>query len=106
MDTFDPSLHLSLCLSPFLSVQDGFSDRLSVSSLNVGDPDGSIQDEGEYGETEQLGVSPQKNGPSCPHRSPVHSRVDSPTAGRSLGRPTSLPPGENFLYLRLDADPK
>uniref|UniRef100_A0A3B5M5A6 DENN domain containing 4A n=1 Tax=Xiphophorus couchianus TaxID=32473 RepID=A0A3B5M5A6_9TELE len=82
--------------------KDGFSDRLSVSSLNVGDPDGSIQDEGEYGETEQLGVSPQKNGPSCPHRSPVHSRVDSPTAGRSLGRPTSLPPGENFLYLRLD----
>ncbi|XP_014853037.1 PREDICTED: C-myc promoter-binding protein-like isoform X3 [Poecilia mexicana] len=73
--------------------KDGFSDRLSVSSLSVGDPDGSIQDEAEFEETEQLGVSPQKNGPSCPHRSPVHSRVDSPTAGRSLGRPTSLPPG-------------
>uniref|UniRef100_A0A3P9Q218 DENN domain containing 4A n=1 Tax=Poecilia reticulata TaxID=8081 RepID=A0A3P9Q218_POERE len=79
--------------------KDGFSDRLSISSLSVGDPDGSIQDEAEFEETEQLGVSPQKNGPSCPHRSPVHSRVDSPTAGRSLGRPTSLPPGENFLYL-------
>ncbi|KAM4744779.1 C-myc promoter-binding protein-like isoform 3-T3 [Anableps anableps] len=78
--------------------KDGYSDRLSVSSLSVGDPDSSsVQDEAECKETECLAVSPQKNGPSgfrrSPERSPVHSRVDSPTAGRNLGRPTSLPPG-------------
>ncbi|MEQ2295507.1 hypothetical protein AMECASPLE_015194, partial [Ameca splendens] len=78
--------------------KDIYGDRLSVSSLSVGDPDcSSVQDEAECEEPESLAVSPQKNGPSgsrrSHRRSPVHSRVDSPTVSRSLGRPTSLPPG-------------
>ncbi|XP_047219180.1 C-myc promoter-binding protein-like isoform X5 [Girardinichthys multiradiatus] len=78
--------------------KDIYGDRLSVSSLSVGDPDcSSVQDEAECEEAESLVVSPQKNGPSgfrrSHRRSPVHSRVDSPTVSRSLGRPTSLPPG-------------
>ncbi|XP_035991836.1 C-myc promoter-binding protein isoform X4 [Fundulus heteroclitus] len=81
--------------------KDANSDRLSVSSLSVGDPDcSSMQDDAECEDTECLAVSPQKNCPPGPYgsrrsprRSPAHSRVDSPTASRSLGRPTSLPPG-------------
>ncbi|XP_038125591.1 C-myc promoter-binding protein-like isoform X3 [Cyprinodon tularosa] len=78
--------------------KDAYIDRLSVSSLSVGDADcSSVQDEAECEDMEGLAVSPQRNGPSgsrrSPRRSPVHSRVNSPTAGRSLGRPTSLPPG-------------
>ncbi|MEQ2252101.1 hypothetical protein ILYODFUR_018284, partial [Ilyodon furcidens] len=78
--------------------KDIYGDRLSVSSLSVGDPDcSSVQDEAECEEAESLAVSPKKNGPSgsrrSHRRSPVHSRVDSPTVSRSLGRPTSLPPG-------------
>uniref|UniRef100_A0A3Q2FJ01 DENN domain containing 4A n=1 Tax=Cyprinodon variegatus TaxID=28743 RepID=A0A3Q2FJ01_CYPVA len=86
--------------------KDAYIDRLSVSSLSVGDAEcSSVQDEAECEDMEGLAVSPQRNGPSgsrrSPRRSPVHSRVNSPTAGRSLGRPTSLPPGENFLNLEL-----
>ncbi|XP_027137135.1 C-myc promoter-binding protein isoform X3 [Larimichthys crocea] len=78
--------------------KDGHGDRLSVSSLGVGDPDrSSLLDEEDCGESESSMVSPQKNGPMgprrSPRRSPLCSRLDSPTAGSSLGRPTSLLPG-------------
>ncbi|XP_040885380.1 C-myc promoter-binding protein-like isoform X2 [Toxotes jaculatrix] len=81
--------------------KDGHSDRLSVSSLGIGDPDySSLLDEDDYRESEGSLVSPQKNGhvgPSgprrSPRRSPLRGRLDSPTAGSSHGRPTSLLPG-------------
>ncbi|KAM7405735.1 hypothetical protein PAMP_000162 [Pampus punctatissimus] len=81
--------------------KDGHCDRLSVSSLGVGDPDcSSLLDEEDCRESRSSAVSPQKNGPvgllgprRSPRRSPLHSRLDSPTAGSSLGRPTSLLPG-------------
>ncbi|XP_076590116.1 C-myc promoter-binding protein-like isoform X1 [Chaetodon auriga] len=76
--------------------KDGHSDRLSVSSLGVGDPDcSSLLDEVDCGE--RCVVSPQRNGPMgprrSPRRSPLRSRLDSPTTASSLGRPTSLLPG-------------
>ncbi|XP_041844894.1 C-myc promoter-binding protein-like isoform X3 [Melanotaenia boesemani] len=79
--------------------KDGHSDHASVTSLGVGDPDcSSLQDEDECGESECSVVSPQKNGPAgpvgprrSPRRSPLHNRLGSPTAGCSLGRPTTLP---------------
>ncbi|KAI3376891.1 hypothetical protein L3Q82_000144 [Scortum barcoo] len=78
--------------------KDGHSDRLSVSSLGVGDPDcSSLLDEEDCVESGSSVVSPQRNGPAgprrSPRRSPLRSRLDSPTAGSSLGRPTSLLPG-------------
>ncbi|XP_075934693.1 C-myc promoter-binding protein-like isoform X4 [Anarhichas minor] len=78
--------------------KDGHSDRLSVSSLGVGDPDcSSLLDEEDCGECEGSVISPQRNGPAgprrSPRRSPLRSRLDSPSAGSSLGRPTSLLPG-------------
>ncbi|KAM9860948.1 C-myc promoter-binding protein-like [Aulostomus maculatus] len=81
--------------------KDCHSDHLSVSSLGVGDPDcSSLHDEEDYRESKSLLVSPQKNGPigpmgsrRSPRRSPLHCRLDSPTGGSSLGRPTSLLPG-------------
>ncbi|KAM4592869.1 C-myc promoter-binding protein-like isoform 4-T4 [Odontesthes bonariensis] len=81
--------------------KDGNSDRLSVSSLGVGDPDcSSLLDEEDCGESGCSVISPQKNSPAgpmgprrSPRRSPLHSRLDSPTAGCSLGRPTSFLPG-------------
>ncbi|XP_070815245.1 C-myc promoter-binding protein-like isoform X9 [Chaetodon trifascialis] len=76
--------------------KDGHGDRLSVSSLGVGDPDcSSLLDEEDRGESSV--VSPQRNGPMgprrSPRRSPLRSRLDSPTAASSLRRPTSLLPG-------------
>ncbi|KAM6942929.1 C-myc promoter-binding protein-like isoform 3-T3 [Xenentodon cancila] len=81
--------------------KDGSGDRLSVSSLDVGDPDcSSLLDEEDGGESKCSLVSPHNNGPAgpsrprrSPRRSPLHSRLQSPTAGCSLGRPTSLLPG-------------
>ncbi|XP_074480198.1 C-myc promoter-binding protein-like isoform X6 [Sebastes fasciatus] len=78
--------------------KDGHSDRLSVSSLGVGDPDcSSLLDEEDCGESEGPVISPQRNGSMgprrSPRRSPLRSRLDSPSAGSSLGRPTSLLPG-------------
>ncbi|XP_047436015.1 C-myc promoter-binding protein-like isoform X2 [Mugil cephalus] len=80
--------------------KDGHSDHLSVSSLGVGDPDGSsLLDEDCVG-SESSVVSPQRNGPlgparprRSPRRSPLHSRLNSPTAAFSHGRPSSLLPG-------------
>ncbi|XP_034470962.1 C-myc promoter-binding protein-like [Hippoglossus hippoglossus] len=67
--------------------KDGHGDRLSV-----GDPDGSsLLDEEDGGGSESSVVSPQRNGPRrSPRRS---SRLDSPSAGCSQMRPTSLLPG-------------
>ncbi|AWP01157.1 putative C-myc promoter-binding protein-like [Scophthalmus maximus] len=78
--------------------KDGHSDRLSVASLGVGDPDGSsLLDEEDRGESESSVVSPLRNGPAgprrSPRRSPLRSRLDSPTAGSGHTRPTSLLPG-------------
>ncbi|XP_026175714.1 C-myc promoter-binding protein-like isoform X3 [Mastacembelus armatus] len=78
--------------------KDCHSDRLSVSSFGAADPDGSsLLDEDDIGQRQS---SPQRNGPvgpQGPHRSPrpspIRGRLDSPTAGPSLGRPTSLLPG-------------
>ncbi|XP_047198647.1 C-myc promoter-binding protein-like isoform X3 [Hippoglossus stenolepis] len=62
--------------------KDGHGDRLSV-----GDPDGSsLLDEEDGGGSESSVVSPQRNGPR-------RSRLDSPSAGCSQMRPTSLLPG-------------
>ncbi|XP_049910648.1 C-myc promoter-binding protein-like isoform X1 [Epinephelus moara] len=74
--------------------KDGHSDRLSVSSLGVGDPDcSSLLDEADCGESEGSVISPPRNGPRrSPRRSPLRSRLDSPPAGSSLGRPSSLLP--------------
>ncbi|XP_073320360.1 C-myc promoter-binding protein-like isoform X2 [Pagrus major] len=78
--------------------KDGHSDRLSVSSLGVGEPDcSSLLDEEYCGESGSSVVSPQRNGPMgprrSPRRSPLRSRLDSTPPGSSLGRPTSLLPG-------------
>ncbi|XP_028257524.1 C-myc promoter-binding protein-like isoform X2 [Parambassis ranga] len=81
--------------------KDGYSDRLSVSSFGVGDPDcSSLLDEENCGQSECSVVSPQSNGPIGPTRprrsprpSPLRSKLDSPTAGSSHSRPTSLYPG-------------
>lgn len=74
--------------------KDGHSDRLSVSSLGVGDPDcSSLLDEADCGESEGSVISPPRNGPRrSPRRSPLRSRLDSPPAGSSVGRPSSLLP--------------
>uniref|UniRef100_A0A671VTF1 DENN domain containing 4A n=1 Tax=Sparus aurata TaxID=8175 RepID=A0A671VTF1_SPAAU len=82
--------------------KDGHSDRLSVSSLGVGDPDcSSLLDEEYCGESGSSVVSPLRNGPMgprrSPRRSPLRSRLDSTPPGSSLGRPTSLLPGESNL---------
>lgn len=75
--------------------KDGHSDRLSISSLGLGDPDCAslLDDEDCDGSL----ISPQRNGPSgprrSPRRSPLRSTQHSPSAGHSLGRPTSLFPG-------------
>ncbi|XP_034754922.1 C-myc promoter-binding protein-like isoform X7 [Etheostoma cragini] len=70
--------------------KDGHSDRVSVSSLGVGDPDrSSLRDEEDCGQSEGSVISPQRNVPAGPRRSPRRS----PSAGSSLGKPTSLPPG-------------
>ncbi|KAK1891668.1 C-myc promoter-binding protein, partial [Dissostichus eleginoides] len=72
--------------------KDGHSDRLSISSLGLGDPDCAslLDDEDCDGSL----ISPQRNGPSgprrSPRRSPLRSTQHSPSAGHSLGRPTSL----------------
>uniref|UniRef100_H2UR89 DENN domain containing 4A n=1 Tax=Takifugu rubripes TaxID=31033 RepID=H2UR89_TAKRU len=60
--------------------KDGHSDRLSVSSLSVGDLDcPSALGEGGYREQEGAAVSPQKNGPRrSPRRSPLH-KLENPT---------------------------
>ncbi|XP_036952636.1 C-myc promoter-binding protein-like isoform X4 [Acanthopagrus latus] len=78
--------------------KDGHSDRLSVSSLGVGDPDcSSLLDEEYCGESGSSVVSPLRNGPigprRSPRRSPLRSRLDGTPPGSSLGRPTSLLPG-------------
>lgn len=78
-------------------MQDGHSDRLSVSSL--ADPDcSSLLDEEDCRESGGSAVSPQRNGPVAPRRSPrrspLRSRMDSLTEGTSLGRPTSSQPGK------------
>lgn len=80
-------------------MQDGHSDRLSVSSLSVADPDcSSLLDEEDCRESGGSAVSPQRNGPvglrRSPRRSPLRSRMDSLTEGTSLGRPTSSHPGK------------
>uniref|UniRef100_A0A8C6KY18 DENN domain containing 4A n=1 Tax=Nothobranchius furzeri TaxID=105023 RepID=A0A8C6KY18_NOTFU len=77
-----------------LSLQDSHGDRLSVSSLGAGDPDcSSLLDEDDCSELECSVISPQKNGLSglrghhrSPRQSPVHSRVESPTASCSFRR--------------------
>ncbi|KAM9409839.1 C-myc promoter-binding protein-like [Pholidichthys leucotaenia] len=78
--------------------KDGISDRLSVSSLGVGDLDcSSLLDEDIYGDLEGSAAHPQRSGPSgprrSPRRSPLRGRQDSPAAGSHHGRPTSLPSG-------------
>ncbi|XP_074521938.1 C-myc promoter-binding protein-like isoform X2 [Halichoeres trimaculatus] len=78
--------------------KEGLSDQLSVSSLGVGDPDSaSMLDEEDCGESGSSVVSPLRNGPvgprRSPRRSPLHNRLESPTAGSSQGRPSSLLPG-------------
>ncbi|XP_041639721.1 C-myc promoter-binding protein-like isoform X3 [Cheilinus undulatus] len=78
--------------------KEGLSDRLSVSSFGAADPDcSSMLDEEDCGESGSSVVSPQRNGPvgprKSPRRSPFRSRLDSPTAGSNRGRPTSLLPG-------------
>ncbi|XP_029935994.1 C-myc promoter-binding protein-like isoform X2 [Myripristis murdjan] len=78
--------------------KDGNSDRLSVSSLGIGDPDcSSLFDEEDCGESDSSLISPQRNGSigprRSPRRSPLRSRLDSPTMGSSLGRPTPLHSG-------------
>ncbi|XP_077419681.1 C-myc promoter-binding protein-like isoform X2 [Vanacampus margaritifer] len=77
--------------------KDTQSHRLSVSSLDVVDPDCfSVEDEEHKRESKSYMVSPQKNGPlgpkgsrRSPRPSPFHSRLNSPTASSSLRRPTS-----------------
>uniref|UniRef100_A0A8C9YYS6 DENN domain containing 4A n=1 Tax=Sander lucioperca TaxID=283035 RepID=A0A8C9YYS6_SANLU len=77
--------------------KDGHSDRVSVSSLGVGDPDcSSLLDEEDCGQSEGSVISPQRDGPAGPRRSPRRSRLGSPSAGSSLGRPTSLLPGNKM----------
>ncbi|XP_030614313.1 C-myc promoter-binding protein-like isoform X5 [Archocentrus centrarchus] len=83
--------------------KDSQSDRLSVSSLGVGDPDcSSLLDEEDPGETEHSVVFPLRNGPAgprrSPRRSPLRSHLDSPTAESSRGRPTSLLPGQHKIH--------
>ncbi|KAL3993367.1 tripartite motif-containing protein 21 [Sarotherodon galilaeus] len=81
--------------------KDSQSDHLSVSSLCAGDPDcSSLLDDEDSGDTEHSMVFPLRNGPvgppgprRSPRRSPLRSHLDSPTAGSSHGRPTSLLPG-------------
>ncbi|XP_078144118.1 C-myc promoter-binding protein-like [Centroberyx gerrardi] len=78
--------------------KDGNSDRLSVSSLGMGDPDcSSLLDEEDCGESDGSLISPQRNGPAgprrSPRRSPLCSRLESPTMGCSLGRAAPLLPG-------------
>ncbi|XP_029353425.1 C-myc promoter-binding protein-like isoform X2 [Echeneis naucrates] len=78
--------------------KDGNSDHLSVSSLGIGDPDcPSLLDDEDFGESESSVVSPLRNGPTgprkSPRRSPLRNRLDSPSAGSSHRRPTSLLPG-------------
>ncbi|XP_028999741.1 C-myc promoter-binding protein-like isoform X2 [Betta splendens] len=78
--------------------KDAPSDRLSVSSYGVGDPDcSSLLDEDECGTLESSVVYPQRNGLVGPHRSPKHSplrsTVESPTPGSGPGRPTCEVPG-------------
>ncbi|KAI4831052.1 hypothetical protein KUCAC02_002653, partial [Chaenocephalus aceratus] len=79
--------------------KDGHSDRLSISSLGLGEPDCAslLDDEDCDGSL----ISPQRNGPSgprrSPRRSPLRSTQHSPSAGHSLGRPTSLFPDGSDL---------
>lgn len=77
-------------------MQDGHNDRLSVSSLSVGDLDcPSALDEDGNIEQVSAAVSPQKNGPRrSPRRSPLH-KLENQTQCSSFGRPTSLFPGES-----------
>jgi len=72
-----------------LSLQDGHSDL-----LGVGDPDGSsLLDQEDSRGSEGSAVSPRSIGPGGPRRSPLRNRLDSPSAGSGLGRPSSLLPG-------------
>lgn len=85
------------------STQDGHGNRLSVSSLGVGDPDcSSLLDEEGCGDFESSLVSPLRNGPvgnrRSPRRSPMRSRMDSLTEGSSLGRSASLLAGTGSRY--------
>ncbi|XP_039980187.1 C-myc promoter-binding protein-like isoform X2 [Xiphias gladius] len=81
--------------------KDGHSDRLSVSSLGIGDPDcSSLLDEEDCGDSESSMVSSQRNGPvgpvgprRSPRRSPLRSRLDSPTAASLLPGCILSPPG-------------
>uniref|UniRef100_A0A671VLM6 DENN domain containing 4A n=1 Tax=Sparus aurata TaxID=8175 RepID=A0A671VLM6_SPAAU len=86
--------------------KDGHSDRLSVSSLGVGDPDcSSLLDEEYCGESGSSVVSPLRNGPMgprrSPRRSPLRSRLDSTPPGSSLGRPTSFSPASCCVCFQL-----
>uniref|UniRef100_A0A668AGQ0 DENN domain containing 4A n=1 Tax=Myripristis murdjan TaxID=586833 RepID=A0A668AGQ0_9TELE len=86
--------------------KDGNSDRLSVSSLGIGDPDcSSLFDEEDCGESDSSLISPQRNGSigprRSPRRSPLRSRLDSPTMGSSLGRPTPLHSGKTDQLLSI-----
>uniref|UniRef100_A0A3Q3GHZ4 DENN domain containing 4A n=1 Tax=Labrus bergylta TaxID=56723 RepID=A0A3Q3GHZ4_9LABR len=78
--------------------KEGFSDRMSVSSLGIGDPDcSSMMDEEDCGESGSSVVSPQRNGPMGPRKSPRRSPLRSRLDGPSLGRPTSLLPGKKMF---------
>ncbi|XP_056269210.1 C-myc promoter-binding protein-like isoform X2 [Pseudoliparis swirei] len=69
--------------------KDGHSDL-----LGVGDPDGSsLLDQEDSRGSEGSAVSPRSIGPGGPRRSPLRNRLDSPSAGSGLGRPSSLLPG-------------
>lgn len=88
-----------------LLIQDSQSDHLSVSSLGAGDPDCSSLLDEDSGDTEHSMVFPLRNGPvgppgprRSPRRSPLRSHLDSPTAGSSYGRPTSLLPGQHKIH--------
>nr|XP_054588173.1 C-myc promoter-binding protein isoform X2 [Nothobranchius furzeri] len=94
--------------------KDSHGDRLSVSSLGAGDPDcSSLLDEDDCSELECSVISPQKNGLSglrghhrSPRQSPVHSRVESPTASCSFRRPSSLLAGPTLSLSRFQLPDK
>nr|XP_043885939.1 C-myc promoter-binding protein-like isoform X2 [Solea senegalensis] len=92
--------------------KDGHSDRFSATSVGMGDADcSSLLDEDNGGDSESSVVPPQKNRSPrqsprrsprrsprhSPRRSPFCSRLDSPTAGSSQMRPTSLLPDKSDL---------
>lgn len=88
--------------SALLHIQDANTDRISVSSLGVDDPDcSSLLDEEDCGQSDSCVMSPQRSGPlgrtdRSPRRSPFRSRLDSPTLCSSVGRSTPQLPGETL----------